>query len=58
VGPVDLGAHERGVRMEARHMCPECGAKALLWCSWCQMAGSVSEEQLARWLAHQQLVNR
>lgn len=59
MGPIaDPAAHERGVRMEARHMCPECGGRPLLFCRWCSMAGSVSEQQLARWQQHQNLVNR
>lgn len=53
-----LVAHERGVRMEAQHMCPDCGGRPLLYCRWCQLTGVVTEQQLAEWVQNQNLVNR
>jgi hypothetical protein len=42
--------HVRGERIEAMHMCPECGGRPLIWCkAGCRGTGLVTTLQLDIW---------
>lgn len=42
--------HPLGERIEAMHMCPECGGQPLLWCpAGCKGTGLVTSLQLDIW---------
>lgn len=42
-------------RDDVRHMCPECGNPPHLFCPLCLGVGTITDDQLDRWQARQNL---